>query len=264
MVDVAPDRRPPSGVRRAVRVRRPTRPSGRSRCSVSGDEYRADSLPLIEWLEEQVVRPPLLPADPGERARVRARTAWIDDSRLSAPMLGVYYGTATRPHRPGVRRPGRRTRRDGRRLGTGHWLAGVRADLAEAAVVPLYVGGGAGAPRLHRTRRPPGRPPRGTVLRGLERVAVPSRGPGAQTDELVGPVPAVPGKRRRTGHGGLIAGLRWTCSWSWTRSRRATRPATRRSGWWPPSTERGHRRAGAARRPTWCWNTGRWAPWCAR
>jgi glutathione S-transferase len=103
-----------------------------------GTEYRADSLPILEWLEERADGAPLLPVEPGERARVRAATSWID-AHVFPPMIGVYYGM----------RPGRIAASSGDlaaalvalgdRLGDRPWLVGPGPTLAEATVVPLYV-----------------------------------------------------------------------------------------------------------------------------
>ncbi len=103
-----------------------------------GDEYRADSLPILEWLEERFTDRPLLPPDAAGRALVRERTAWID-AHVFPPMIGVYYGTdPTRIARASD------ALADALR-GMGEWveegggLAGDAPSLAEAAVVPVYV-----------------------------------------------------------------------------------------------------------------------------
>ena len=103
-----------------------------------GDGYRADSLPILEWLEERFAAHPLLPADPAGRALVRARTAWID-AHVFPPMIGVYYGTD--PDRIARASDGLADA-----LGQlGEWLvgedglAGGAPSLAEAAAVPVYV-----------------------------------------------------------------------------------------------------------------------------
>jgi glutathione S-transferase len=103
-----------------------------------GDEYRADSLSILEWLETCVPGRPLLPADEDGRARVRERTAWVDGN-VFGPMIGIYYGT----------RPDRIARASdalesalgelGAWLDRGPWLAGERPSLVEAAVVPVWV-----------------------------------------------------------------------------------------------------------------------------
>jgi len=148
-----------------------------------GDAYRADSLPILEWLETCVSGRPLLPADGAGRARVRERTAWID-ANLFGPMIGIYYGT----------RPDRVARASdaleaalvevGGWLEEDPWLAGGAPSLAEAAAVPVWV-------RLDALRR------LGFTGRVDERVAVHVdrcrqlegwdhvAWSGAQTDELV-------------------------------------------------------------------------------
>jgi len=61
-----------------------------------GDEFRADSLPILGWLEDRVAGPHLLPPGRSERQRVREAMSWID-AQVFPPMVGVYYGT--RPER---------------------------------------------------------------------------------------------------------------------------------------------------------------------
>jgi len=103
-----------------------------------GDDYRADSLPILEWLEERVPGRPLLPADATGRARVRERTAWID-AHVFPPMVGIYYGT--RADR--IARSSEALEAALETLGTwldeGPWLAGDTPTLVEAAVVPVWV-----------------------------------------------------------------------------------------------------------------------------
>ena len=100
--------------------------------------YRADSLPILEWLEECVPDRPLLPAEDGARALVRERAAWID-AEVYTPMIGVYYGT--RPDR--IARAsealGTALATMGAWLDEGPWLAGGTPSLAEATVVPVWV-----------------------------------------------------------------------------------------------------------------------------
>jgi len=103
-----------------------------------GDAYRADSLPILEWLETCVSGRPLLPADDAGRARVRERMAWID-AQVFPPMIGVYYGT--RPDR--IARASDALEATLEELGAwlddAPWLAGAAPSLAEAAAVPVWV-----------------------------------------------------------------------------------------------------------------------------
>ncbi len=101
-------------------------------------EYRADSLPILEWLEERVDAPPLLPSDPSTRARVRELMTVID-SRIFPPMIGVYYGTAADRIAESANALAGALADLGEVLGDGRWLAGPGPTLAEAALVPLYV-----------------------------------------------------------------------------------------------------------------------------
>jgi glutathione S-transferase len=74
----------------------------------SGMEYRVDSLPILEWLEERIPDRPLLATGEAERAMVRERTAWIDN-HVFPPMIGIYYGI----HADRGRGPGRVLAGDG-------------------------------------------------------------------------------------------------------------------------------------------------------
>ncbi len=57
-----------------------------------GDQYRADSIPILHWLEDEFASYPLRPRDVVGRAVVDDRVAWLDAELYSA-MIGVYYGT---------------------------------------------------------------------------------------------------------------------------------------------------------------------------
>lgn len=103
-----------------------------------GTRYRADSLPILEWLEECADAPPLLPVDPGERERVREAMSWID-TRIFPPMVGVYYGRRPERIAESSAALADALRTLGDRLGDGPWLVGSGPTLAEATVVPLYV-----------------------------------------------------------------------------------------------------------------------------
>ena len=55
-------------------------------------EYLADSIPILEWLEEKFTDSSLLPADDAGQVVVRERVDWIN-KYVYRPMIGVYYGT---------------------------------------------------------------------------------------------------------------------------------------------------------------------------
>jgi glutathione S-transferase len=103
-----------------------------------GSEYRADSLPILEWLEERIDGRSLLPSDPGERTRVFDAMAWID-ARVFPPMIGVYYGTHAERIAASAADLADALVALGDRLGDGRWLVGEGPTLAEATVEPLYV-----------------------------------------------------------------------------------------------------------------------------
>ena len=103
-----------------------------------GSEYRADSLPILEWLEECFAARPLLPADESRRAVVRERTAWID-AHVFPPMIGVYYGTHEDRIATASSSLAEALGEMGEWLDGSAWLAGDAPSLAEAAVIPVYV-----------------------------------------------------------------------------------------------------------------------------
>ena len=149
-----------------------------------GDEYRADSLPILEWLEARVPGRPLLPADGDGRARVCERMAWVD-ANVFPPMIGIYYGTrADRIARASDALESALAEM-GTWLDRGPWLAGEGPSLVEAAAVPVWVRLGALA-RLGFTGRVDDRVAahvdRCRGLEGWAHVAWTD----AQTDELVG------------------------------------------------------------------------------
>ena len=103
-----------------------------------GGDYLADSIPVLEWLENRVVAPALLPSDDADRRLVRDRMAWINRHAFR-PMIGVYYGTdpdvisqASEALADALAEMGRWTTETG-------WLAGAEPSLAEAVAMPIHV-----------------------------------------------------------------------------------------------------------------------------
>jgi len=103
-----------------------------------GDRYLADSIPILEWMESELLDDPLLPCDTSARALVRERMAWIDRNAFR-PMVGVYYGTdpdrierATEKLAAALAEMGTWTEQAG-------WLAGPDVSLAEAVAMPIHV-----------------------------------------------------------------------------------------------------------------------------
>ncbi len=103
-----------------------------------GDEYLADSIPVLEWLDEVVPERPLMPDDEPGRALVRERMAWVDRHAFR-PMVGVYYGVD--PDR--IAAAGDRLADALAQLGEwaddAGWLAGADVSLADAVVMPIHV-----------------------------------------------------------------------------------------------------------------------------
>ncbi|MGI9602905.1 MAG: glutathione S-transferase family protein [Acidimicrobiales bacterium] len=102
------------------------------------DEFLADSIPILLWLEDVCDQPGLLPLAADQREVVIDRIHWLDD-HLMKPVGGVYYGTD--PER--ISRAGDALQRgfeevDGW-LADDRWLAGSEPTLAEAIMVPIYV-----------------------------------------------------------------------------------------------------------------------------
>ncbi|MEI7617994.1 MAG: glutathione S-transferase family protein [Actinomycetota bacterium] len=103
-----------------------------------GLDYLADSIPILEWMEQRITDSPLLPSDESNRTEVRQRMAQIDQL-VFRPMIGIYYG-----HDPD------RIAQSGAALSAAlaeiaqwpqqsDWLVGSEPTLAEAILVPLYV-----------------------------------------------------------------------------------------------------------------------------
>ncbi|MEO0492478.1 MAG: glutathione S-transferase family protein [Actinomycetota bacterium] len=103
-----------------------------------GDDYLADSIPVLEWLETVVPGPPLLPAAEADRALVRERMAWIDQHAFR-PMVGVYYGIdPDRLARASAKLGAALEEMGSWTVETG-WLAGDGPTLAEAVAMPIHV-----------------------------------------------------------------------------------------------------------------------------
>ncbi len=103
-----------------------------------GEEYRADSIPVLEWLDEVVPERRLLPPDERDRAVVRERMGWIDRHAFRA-MIGVYYGVdPDRISSAGDRLAAALAEMGSWTAETG-WLAGDGVTLADAVAMPIHV-----------------------------------------------------------------------------------------------------------------------------
>jgi len=100
-----------------------------------GERYLADSIPILEWLEEELTDRPLLPTHDAEL--VRKRVAWID-RHVYRPMIGVYYGVDQGRITAASDQLGAGLEQVGEWVIDG-WCAGAGPSLCEALLVPLYV-----------------------------------------------------------------------------------------------------------------------------
>ena len=100
--------------------------------------YRADSIPILEWLETEIPGRPLLPAEPHAATVVRDRMAEID-RRVFQPMVGIYYGTEPAKVAAASSRLAESIDQVAAWTEPTGWLAGPEPTLAEAVLIPLYV-----------------------------------------------------------------------------------------------------------------------------
>lgn len=104
-----------------------------------GDDYLADSIPILEWMEERLTGDSsLLPTDEADRSLVRERMRWIDEHLFRA-MIGVYYGTDADRIARSADRLDAAFRQVAIWLDESDWLAGDEPTLAEAVAIPVYV-----------------------------------------------------------------------------------------------------------------------------
>jgi glutathione S-transferase len=103
-----------------------------------GRDYLADSIPILEWLEDRITDASLLPSDDEGRALVRERMAWIDQHAFRA-MGGVYYGVdPEKIDRAAAALETALAEMDGW-LVEHDWLAGHEPSLADAVAMPIHV-----------------------------------------------------------------------------------------------------------------------------
>jgi glutathione S-transferase len=103
-----------------------------------GAEHRADSIPVLEWLEARFDERPLLPADPDARHLARERMAWVDD-RIFPAMVRIYYGIDPERIEEASRALAAELAALGAMVDATGWLAGEGPSLAEAVLLPLWV-----------------------------------------------------------------------------------------------------------------------------
>lgn len=133
---------PPSAVRPAGFVLPPEFVEHSPRLEVPlvrvGGDHLVDSIPILEWLEQRVDAPSLLPVGEVERALVRERMEWIDRNAFRA-MIGVYYGLDDAAIARSSDELVDALDHLGRWTTDGGWLAGSRPTLADAVAIPIHV-----------------------------------------------------------------------------------------------------------------------------
>ena len=100
-------------------------------------EYLADSIPILEWLEEKFTDLSLLPADDAGQAIVRERVDWMN-KYVYRPMIGVYYGTDVGLIQESSVAFMTAMETVGQWLQGNPWLAGEAPTLAEAIMAGVY------------------------------------------------------------------------------------------------------------------------------
>ena len=100
-------------------------------------EYLADSIPILEWLEEKFSDSSLLPADDAGQAVVRERVEWMN-KYVYRPMIGVYYGTDPALIQESSVAFMKAMETLDQWLENSPWLAGDAPTLAEAIMAGAY------------------------------------------------------------------------------------------------------------------------------
>jgi glutathione S-transferase len=100
-------------------------------------EYLADSIPILEWLEQKFAGSSLLPADDAGQAIVRERVDWMN-KHVYRPMIGVYYGTDVELIHESSVAFMTAMETVAQWLQVTPWLAGEAPTLAEAIMAGVY------------------------------------------------------------------------------------------------------------------------------
>ena len=100
-------------------------------------EYLADSIPILEWLEEKFTDTSLLPTNDVGQAIVRERVEWLN-KYVYRPMIGVYYGTDPALIQESSVAFMKAMETVNQWLQTSPWLAGGTPTLAEAIMAGVY------------------------------------------------------------------------------------------------------------------------------
>ena len=100
-------------------------------------EYLADSIPILEWLEEKFSDSSLLPQGDDAQAIVRERVEWMNKN-VYRPMIGVYYGTDAALIQESSDAFMKAMETVDQWLQASPWLAGETPTLAEAIMAGVY------------------------------------------------------------------------------------------------------------------------------
>jgi glutathione S-transferase len=100
-------------------------------------QYLADSIPILEWLEEKFTDSSLLPQGDDAQAIVRDRVEWMN-KYVYRPMIGVYYGTDAALIQESSVAFMKAMDTVDEWLQTSQWLAGNSPTLAEAIMAGVY------------------------------------------------------------------------------------------------------------------------------
>jgi glutathione S-transferase len=102
-----------------------------------GETYLADSIPILQWLEELFPSHSLSPTDDAQHALMMERVDWLD-KYVYRPMIGVYYGTDSVKIAEASAAFANALETVDSWLLTSPWLAGDQPTLAEAIMAGLY------------------------------------------------------------------------------------------------------------------------------
>jgi len=102
-----------------------------------GETYLADSIPILQWLEELFPSHSLSPTDDAQHALMMERVDWLD-KYVYRPMIGVYYGTDPEKIEMASVAFANALETVDSWLLTSPWLAGDQPTLAEAIMAGLY------------------------------------------------------------------------------------------------------------------------------
>ena len=100
-------------------------------------QYLADSIPILEWLEEKFTDASLLPVGDVQQAIVRDRVEWLNKN-VYRPMIGVYYGTDAALIQESSIAFMKAMETVDQWLQASPWLAGETPTLAEAIMAGVY------------------------------------------------------------------------------------------------------------------------------